>query len=172
MKCPLTGKPCVKIKYISVVDKKVEHLVCEECIHQTQSSEKIQIPKDDDVCADCGLSLSEMIKTSRFGCSRCYDNFHDTIVYIIASLQNATREVTHRGCVPKQFLMEVSRKTTKEEFVRELNEKIEKACSEDDYERASAIRSEIRKVEEGESSPEEFALLVFHYRLRELEGLK
>jgi excinuclease UvrABC nuclease subunit len=68
--------------------------------------------------------------------------------------------------------MEVSRKTTKEEFVRELNEKIEKACSEDDYERASAIRSEIREVEEGESSPEEFALLVFHYRLRELEGLK
>lgn len=169
MKCPLTGKPCVKLKYIGYVDGKTEHLVCEDCIHQTQSQDKIKTPDDEETCADCGATLSEMVKGSRFGCARCYENFSETVGYIIASLQGGGHDIRHVGSVPHGFLMERARETTREGFLAELGEDLNNAIASEDYERAAAIRTDMNKIRDELLSDEEFVLFVFE---RRLEGLK
>lgn len=170
MKCPLTGKPCVKLKYIGYVDGKTEHLVCEDCIHQTQSQDKISTPDDEETCASCGASLSEIIKGSRFGCAKCYENFSETVGYVIASLQGGGQDIRHVGSVPKSFLMERARETTREGFLEELGEEMRRALAAEDYAVARRIADDIKKIKEGEPlSDEEFALFVYERRLEGLE---
>lgn len=170
MKCPLTGKPCVKLKYIGYADGKTEHLVCEDCIHQTQSQNKISTPDDDETCADCGATLSEIVKGSRFGCTKCYDNFSETVGYIVSSLQGGTHDIRHVGSVPKSFLMDSARSTTREGFLEELGGEMKKAISTEDYGKAKLLAADIKKIKEGEPlSDEEFALFVYERRLKNLK---
>lgn len=169
MKCPLTGKPCVKLKYIGYVDGKTEHLVCEDCIHQTQSQDKITTPDDDETCVDCGATLSEIVKGSRFGCAKCYDNFEETVGYIVASLQGGGQDIRHTGSVPREFLMRRARETTREDFLAELGDELKRALASEDYERAARIRADMNKIEGELLSDEEFALFVFKRRLERLE---
>lgn len=160
----------MKLKYIGYVDGKTEHLVCEDCIHQTQSQHKIATPADEETCADCGITLSEIVKGSRFGCAKCYENFSETVGYIIASLQGGGHDIRHVGSVPRGFLMERAKETTREGFLEELGKEMRKAVSIEDYGKAKLLADDVKKIKEGEPlSDEEFALFVFEHRLERLK---
>lgn len=122
------------------------------------------------------MPLSQIIKGSRFGCSACYDEFNDTVPYVISSLQRANDDVRHVGRVPSGFLMDLAKKTTESGLVEELGGEMLKACSEEDYERADRIKSKLKELEgmkKGESIPsEELALFAFKYLVEESEGLQ
>ena len=151
-------------------------LVCEDCMHQNQDS--IVTPNDEERCSNCGISLSEIVKGSRFGCAKCYESFAETLPYIIASVQMTSQNAKHVGQTPCQFAMESARKTTRQEFAEEISEKINKACRSEDYEGADRLKKvleDFSKIsdEEGRDarSMNELALFIFKFRSGELEGL-
>lgn len=180
MKCPITGKNCAKHKSFSVVNemggKAKSHLVCEDCIHQIQTV-KILTPNDEKTCANCGLSLHDIIKGSRLGCAKCYDNFSETVPHIIASLQMGGEDIHHVGNFPRGFLMDRARETSREEFVEELSGEVSKACSDERYEDASRIKNLMGRFENefpnerGRDArfSDELALFIFRYRNGDLE---
>jgi protein-arginine kinase activator protein McsA len=180
MKCPITGKNCTKYKCFAILHgksgKTEGYLVCEDCMHQNNNS--IIAPNNDQHCDRCGISLSEIIKGSRFGCPHCYDSFPDALPYIVASVQMTNQEVKHTGRMPTRFVMENSKSTTKQDFMNELSEVIKKAAEKENYTEAAKIKkildnfSRIPDEERRDArSMNELALFIFKFRSGDLEGL-
>ncbi len=91
-------------------------------------------------CDVCGFTQADFKKTGRLGCSACYDVFTEQLGSLLKAVHKGTR---HVGKIPErqhQSLLFHDRLKT-------LQESLDKAVTEEDYEAAAELRDQIRNLE-------------------------
>lgn len=140
MKCPVTGKNCLKYKGFNMEGK----LVCEDCLHKKPEAIKSVV---EILCSSCGTSLADVAKGGKLGCPSCYDSFSETMPYIIGSLQGGDSGMKHFGRIPKGFLMNMAKSTSLEEIREEITMRMKSASIEEKYSEASRMKAKLDELE-------------------------
>jgi protein arginine kinase activator len=96
---------------------------------------------DQQVCPICGISFYDFRSRGRLGCANDYDCFSKQLEPLIANIHGAT---IHVGKVPVVSNSQLSYCSTQ---LIKLRRDLDIAIGEEDYELASKIRDEIKKVE-------------------------
>lgn len=113
-----------------------------------QTAEELE-QLDKKACPVCGITFYEFRNQGRLGCPHDYIFFEKELEPLIANIHG---ETTHVGKRPHRYAGGTAHKT---ELIR-LRREMKEAIGEEDYERASRLRDEIRRVEETtqQSKPE------------------
>lgn len=183
MNCPIGGKPCHKFKGFEIVEKhgddKKSYSVCEDCLYLSMTSGSFM--PDSPKCYSCGALLDEVIRTSRFGCAKCYDSFSEVIPYVLDMVQFGSN-LKHEGRPPESWRRRMAEETEPEKFASEVRNRIIKMIDEERYEEAARLKGELAKFEEiadrlnepGEDSSslkKSVADFIFEFREGSAEGL-
>lgn len=91
-------------------------------------------------CPVCGITFLEFRKQGRLGCPNDYTYFQTELEPLILNIHGDTQ---HTGKAPQRCGGDSQRQT---ELIR-LRREMKEAVSGEDYERASRLRDEIRKIE-------------------------
>ena len=91
-------------------------------------------------CPVCGITFYEFRHAGRLGCPHDYVCFSEELEPLIMNIHGA---IEHTGKVPEHGMHGTDHQTRLIQLRREMKEAVEL----EDYERASAIRDEIRKLE-------------------------
>jgi protein arginine kinase activator len=157
--CDLCGKNEATMKVRRVdKDKPAEEIaVCAECARQRGFSEvetlkasvaeiiadlKARVDERDSklVCRSCGMSYAEFKRQARLGCAECYVSFHDELVPLVRRIHGAVQHVGRTASGGrKQAQVKMN--------VRKLREELTSAIQAEDYEKAAALRDQLKKTE-------------------------
>ena len=91
-------------------------------------------------CGFCDCTYADIAKNGKVGCPECYSTFRDELSRTLRSIHGTT---THTGAVP-------SRHRAKQERSRQLDKlrgDLNAAIANENYERAAALRDEIRRLQ-------------------------
>lgn len=91
-------------------------------------------------CPKCGLTVEEFDEHGRFGCSYCYEHFHEAMEHIIYPYHESNK---HTGKVPKNFV-------PLENLIDELKTlklKKARALEYENYNEAAQFRREIEQLQ-------------------------
>lgn len=97
---------------------------------------------DQKACPICGITFFEFRKLGRLGCPNDYSFFGDELEPLIVNIHGETQ---HQGKSPGCTAEQSEAFTQMIKLRREMNE----AVGREDYELASQIRDEIRRIEKG-----------------------
>ena len=91
-------------------------------------------------CRVCGFSQADFKKTGRLGCSECYVTFSDGLNSLLKAMHKGTE---HVGKLPQraQRVMALSHR------MRALNDNLQKAVADENYETAASLRDQIKQLE-------------------------
>lgn len=113
-------------------------------------------------CDKCGITIDQIVRNSRVGCSNCYDHFGEPLSYIIAAVQFGG-ESRHTGTVPECHKRSLSESVQPLKFATELAQKVRLMIRTEMYEEAAKTENVLLKVknimERGELGPEDRAEL-------------
>lgn len=96
---------------------------------------------DQQACPVCGVTFYEFRHVGRLGCPHDYVCFSDELEPLIMNIHGSTE---HVGKKPKRGVHGTDNQTRLIQLRREMQEAVER----ENYEQASAIRDEIRRLEE------------------------
>lgn len=174
IKCPISGKVCLKFKAFHVtdiVDQKANVInICEDCLSQVDEKKILSTeipekegapvqeekpidkkPEDKIICEFCKLSLEELINKSRLGCENCYYIFEKPLVVALERIQRTPdikqKELKHVGRVPTQWKKRQAEKTDPKKFLLELKQKLAMCVREENYKLASELKNIIKGFE-------------------------
>jgi protein arginine kinase activator len=165
MKCQKCDKPAT-FHITDLVDGKPNELhLCEDCAHKflapavEEAGEAMppiagilaqhlavgetaeQLARLDEVtCPVCGITFLEFRKQGRLGCPHDYVGFASELEPLLLNIHGETR---HVGKVPKRGANNAEQQTRLIVLRRQMKE----AIASEEYERASKLRDEIRKIE-------------------------
>jgi len=165
MKCQKCDKPATfHITELSGGTPQEVHL-CEGCAREYLSSETPETPSDvsnlagalaqqlalgetaeqlsrleQKTCPICGITFLEFRKSGRLGCPNDYDFFWEQLEPLLVNIHGESR---HAGKVPQRSGAAGGLQT---ELIR-LRREMKDAVQDEDYERASELRDEIRRLE-------------------------
>jgi|YelNatPaOPRAMG01_1025707.scaffolds.fasta_scaffold00734_14 protein arginine kinase activator len=157
MKCDICKKKEATIHLTKIIEGEVHNInLCEDCAKKQglvgEGSDvaeflfSLEVPKtkkEPEVvevkCEACGFTQSQLKKVGRLGCPECYTAFEDILEEIIKSMHKGNR---HVGKVPRA---QQTGKTIAEK-IKQLQEQLDKAVAVEDYERAAALRDEIKRI--------------------------
>ena len=91
-------------------------------------------------CGFCGSTYAEIVQNGKVGCPECYTTFRDELSRTLRSIHGTT---THTGEVPSRHRAKQERTRRMDKLKNQLREAIEN----ENYERAAALRDEIRKLQ-------------------------
>ena len=91
-------------------------------------------------CPACSFSQTDFKKTGRLGCSVCYDTFAEGLESLLKAMHKGT---AHVGKVPARLLRTIERETK----AKELQNSLDRAVAEEDYESAAQLRDQLRELE-------------------------
>lgn len=91
-------------------------------------------------CPACSSTYSEIAKEGRVGCPECYTVFADELSPTIRSVHGTT---SHTGAVPSRHRA----KKERAEQLKRLKKEMQDAIAKEDFERAAALRDEIKNLE-------------------------
>lgn len=94
-------------------------------------------------CDFCGLTLAAFKKTGRLGCAHCYSQFEQHLRALLRKLHGGTRHVG------KIFLPPDPTRMDRAAQLGNLRATLQRAVDAEDFERAAALRDEIRRHEAG-----------------------
>jgi protein arginine kinase activator len=166
MKCQKCDKPAT-FHITDLVDGKPNELhLCEECAHKflapnvEEASENLptmagllaqhlavgetaeELARLDEVtCPVCGITFLEFRKQGRLGCPHDYVCFANELEPLLLNIHGETR---HVGKVPKRCSKNAEQQTQLIVLRRQMKD----AVAAEEYERASHLRDEIRKIEQ------------------------
>ena len=92
-------------------------------------------------CPSCGLTLQDFKRTGRLGCAACYSEFDHHLRGLLRRLHGGTQ---HTG---KVFLGTGTRQTNRVARITTLRRGLQSAIDAEDFERAAALRDQIRRLE-------------------------
>lgn len=95
-------------------------------------------------CPSCGLTLADFKRTGRLGCARCYSVFDTSLRGLLRKLHGGTQ---HSG---KVYLPPDPTETDRTARVVSLRRSLARAVESEDFERAAALRDQIRRLEAGQ----------------------
>ncbi|MCD6382158.1 MAG: UvrB/UvrC motif-containing protein [Candidatus Hydrothermae bacterium] len=93
------------------------------------------------VCSTCGTTFSEFAKKGRFGCPDCYFTFGDKVKEILEEIHGSTLYRGRRYSTDRKVSELLKRE-------KELEEALERAVREENFEEAARIRDELQKLRE------------------------
>lgn len=96
---------------------------------------------DQQSCPVCGITFYEFRNQGRFGCPHDYVCFADELEPLLINIHG---ESEHVGKCPAHSADDSARQT---ELIR-LRREMKESVAEEDYERASRLRDEIRRIEQ------------------------
>ncbi len=90
-------------------------------------------------CARCGSTYQDILRSGFFGCSNCYQEFHEEASNILKQMNGTA---VHRGKVPVRFRkgMDLKKKIDQKQI------ELDRAIKDENYEYAAMLRDEIRKL--------------------------
>jgi protein arginine kinase activator len=88
----------------------------------------------------CGFTQADFKKTGRLGCSTCYITFAEGLGTLLKAMHKGTE---HVGKVPRR----AHRAVELSDRMRSLNESLQKAVAEENYETAASLRDQIKQLE-------------------------
>lgn len=152
MLCSNCGKHPATVHYQETINgKKTEYYLCEACAHQMQFSSFDAFSLDpfwmtskvfaqESVrCPKCGLTLQDFSKRGKFGCADCYHTFSKKLPSLLKGIHGHTK---HRGKFPK-------RGGGIKHQLTALQQQMEQAVAEQNFELAAKLRDEIKGLEGG-----------------------
>lgn len=102
-------------------------------------------PADDLTCSKCGLTFSKFTRQGRFGCGECYAAFRPRLEPIMRKIHGAS---LHRGRHPELAVIEGSGSTLPVKEEERLENELQKAIGDEDFERAAEIRDMLKSLRE------------------------
>jgi protein arginine kinase activator len=158
--CDLCGKSegTMKVRQLDKDGNATEISICAECARERGFTEveklkanvgeiiaelKNRIDAGDAklVCGSCGLSYAEFKKQGRLGCAECYTAFHDQLVPLIRRIHDAVQHVGRTASGGrKQAQLKMN--------IQKLRDALSGAIQDEDYEKAAALRDQLRRTEE------------------------
>jgi len=139
-------------------DKMQKVDLCEECAKQKGiddtagasladlllglgASQEIAQGSGDVKCAHCGFTQADFKKAGRLGCSECYVTFAEGLEGLLKTMHKGTK---HIGKVPQslQQTRDLSEK------LKNLQKKLDKAVTDEDFEQAAQLRDEMKVTRE------------------------
>jgi protein arginine kinase activator len=118
-----------------------QHMVQQMAVGQT-AEELAKL--DQQTCPFCGISFHQFRSQGRLGCPHDYVAFAAQLEPLLLNIHG---EVEHAGKVPKRSPAGAEHRTQLIRLRREMNE----AVAQEDYERASKLRDDIRRLEEAKN---------------------
>ncbi|NWK54963.1 UvrB/UvrC motif-containing protein [Verrucomicrobiaceae bacterium N1E253] len=109
-----------------------------EVVNQPENPVKVSAPP---VCPGCGFAFDDLKKTGRLGCSECYQFFREDIKHNLGGMHKG---ISHKGRVPKGMLEAYE----KQQQIEKLHEQMTLAIQDENYEKAAALRDELRQLEQ------------------------
>jgi len=94
------------------------------------------------ICPMCNSSFSDIIKSGKAGCGRCYATFRSELEPNVIRIHGTAK---HTGKIPKSMNTQITAKRK----IEELNIKLKKMIAEQNFEEAAVIRDEINKINSG-----------------------
>ena len=91
-------------------------------------------------CPTCGCSYSDIAREGRVGCADCYTAFEKELERTIRSVHGTT---AHTGAVPSRHRA----KKARAEELKRMKMAMQEAIGKEDFERAAALRDDIRRLE-------------------------
>lgn len=160
--CDLCGKveATMKVSQLDKDGKVTEISVCAECARQRGFTEvgklkagvaeiiaelKTRVDEGDAklICGNCGLSYAEFKQQGRLGCADCYVSFHDQLLPLIRRIHGAVQHVGRTASGGrKQAQVKMN--------VKKLRDALSGAIQDEDYEKAAALRDQLRRTEDAE----------------------
>jgi protein arginine kinase activator len=104
------------------------------------ASEEIEKTALTQKCPVCGFSQADFKKTGRLGCAACYATFAEGLHTLLKAMHKGTE---HIGKLPHR----AHRSIQLHHRMRALNENLQKAVSEENYETAASLRDQIKQLE-------------------------
>lgn len=104
------------------------------------ASEEIEKNALTQKCPVCGFSQADFKKTGRLGCAACYATFAEGLHTLLKAMHKGTE---HVGKLPQR----AHRSIQLHHRMRALNENLQKAVSEENYETAASLRDQIKQLE-------------------------
>ena len=92
-------------------------------------------------CPSCGFTQADFKKTGRLGCAECYTTFAEGLEGLLKSMHKGTK---HVGKVPQPL----QHHKHYAEKLGKLQQQLEKAVAEEDFEQAAVLRDEIKQARE------------------------
>jgi protein arginine kinase activator len=96
-------------------------------------------------CPGCGLTIADFKRTGRLGCSRCWSAFDGSLRGLLRKLHGGTQ---HAG---KVYLPPDPTEVDRAARISSLRRSLQRAVDGEDFERAAALRDQIRRLEAAES---------------------
>jgi protein arginine kinase activator len=157
--CDLCSKneATMKVSQLDKDGKVTDIAVCAECARRRGFTEveklkagvaeiiaelKTRVDEGDSklVCRNCGMSYAEFKRQARLGCAECYVSFHDELLPLIRRIHDAVQHVGRTASGGrKQAQVKMN--------VQKLREALTGAIQAEDYEKAAALRDQLRKAE-------------------------
>jgi protein arginine kinase activator len=111
------------------------------------ASEEIEKGASTQKCPVCGFTQADFKKTGRLGCSSCYDTFGEGLGSLLKAMHKGTE---HVGKIPER----AQRVLKLNDRMRTLNESLQKAVAEENYESAASLRDQIKQLEDELTTPQ------------------
>jgi protein arginine kinase activator len=92
-------------------------------------------------CPTCGFTQADFKKTGRLGCAECYATFAEGLEGLLKSMHKGTK---HVGKVPQPM----QQHKDYAEKLGKLQQQLEKAVANEDFEQAAVLRDEIKQARE------------------------
>jgi protein arginine kinase activator len=92
-------------------------------------------------CPSCGLTLADFKRTGRLGCARCWSAFEGSLRGLLRKLHGGTQ---HTG---KVYLSPDPTEVDRSARISSLRRSLQRAVESEDFERAAALRDQIRRME-------------------------
>jgi protein arginine kinase activator len=165
--CDACGKQPANLRYTEIVDGSVKKsALCRVCAEargllETPSdpgltlkqlltvaaapASKAPVSPTEPMCGGCGLSFAVFRKTGRLGCPACYTAFETELAPLLRKIHHNAR---HVGKAPRTD----ARQSELRRRVQDLRAELERAVRAEDYERAAALRDEMRAIEQQQQS--------------------
>lgn len=90
-------------------------------------------------CPVCGFTQADFKKTGRLGCSECYQTFSESLGSLLKAMHKGTN---HTGKMPVAH----ARRLEITERMQTLQDDLQKAVLEEDYENAASLRDQIKRL--------------------------
>lgn len=101
----------------------------------------VKAPTTRSRCPNCGLSFADFRRLGHLGCDQCYDTFQLELEPLLRRIHGST---AHTGKVPQGAKHGMVRKARE---LRRLQEELQRAVANEEYEKAAELRDSMRELE-------------------------
>ncbi len=121
----------------------IHHLLSGLLNSEAGSGAPSSFPDSEAHCPSCGLSFSDFRQVGRVGCSECYHEFSAQMQPLLRRIHGASK---HVGKVPQRAGGQIRLRRE----IKALREELQTCIRQEEYERAAALRDQIKALEQGE----------------------